>query len=110
MQLAPILMLLGVSFLTFLLRSDPVYQLQRSHSFSEEHKTTTGLQVPYFVKPGQAGQRSYLEEHYPYGSDSRRQLEDEIESEYTSGVANQCFREENQRTLVHTNSYSNLLI
>ena len=97
MQLAPILMLLGVSFLTFLLRSDPAYQLQRSHSFTEEHKTETSLQVSYYVKPSQAGQRSYLDEHYPPGSDSRRQLEDEIESEYTSTVANQCFREENQR-------------
>jgi len=81
-QLMPILLLILVSMISSLLVSDPLYNLEPSHKYNIQRKTTN-LKISYYVKDS-------------FSTDftgSLRKLEREIEDVYIQRLRDACFRE-----------------
>jgi len=81
-QLMPILLLILVSMLSSLLVSDPLYQLEPTHKYNIQRKTTN-MRISYYVK----------ENFHSEFTGSLRKLERQIEEEYIQHLRNACFRE-----------------
>lgn len=85
-QLAPILLIIFLSFFSSLLVSDPVYSLQATTKY-HVRRTTANLKVPYFVKD-------------TFNTDftgQLRKLEAAIEDDYTNALRQACFREKSYK-------------
>jgi len=81
-QLMPILLLILVSMLSSLLVSDPLYNLEPTHKYSIQRRTTN-LKISYYVKES-------------FSSDftgSLKKLEREVEDVYIQRLRDACFRE-----------------
>ncbi|XP_074562734.1 chaperone protein dnaJ 49-like [Curcuma longa] len=78
-QILPILVLL---LLNFLPSNEPVYTLNRNYPY--QHKLETSRGVKYFVKSVN------FEEEYPYQSQKRTALEEQVESDYVSILTQNC--------------------
>ncbi|KAF7806375.1 chaperone protein dnaJ 49-like [Senna tora] len=78
-QLLPILL---VVLLNFLPSSDPIYMLSRSYPYT--HRFTTPKGVNYYVKS------STFAQDYPLNSPERTNLEEGVEKEYSSILAQNC--------------------
>merc|ERR1719210_783476 len=85
-QLMPILLLILVSMLSSLLVSDPLYNLEPTHKYSIQRRTTN-LKISYYVKD------SFSSEF----TGSLRKLERQIEEEYIQHLRNACFREKSYK-------------
>jgi len=81
-QLMPILLLILVSMLSSLLVSDPLYNLEPTHKYNIQRKTTN-MRISYYVK----------ENFHSEFTGSLRKLERQIEEEYIQHLRNACFRE-----------------
>lgn len=81
-QLMPILLLILVSMLSSLLVSDPLYNLEPTHKYNIQRKTTN-MKISYYVK----------ENFHSEFTGSLRKLERQIEEEYIQHLRNACFRE-----------------
>jgi len=81
-QLMPILLLILVSMLSSLLVSDPLYNLEPTHKFNIQRKTSN-MRISYYVK----------ENFHSEFTGSLRKLERQIEDEYIQHLRNACFRE-----------------
>jgi len=81
-QLMPILLLILVSMISSLLVSDPLYNLEPSHKYNIQRKTTN-LKISYYVK------ESFSTDF----TGSLRKLEREIEDVYIQRLRDACFRE-----------------
>jgi len=81
-QLMPILLLILVSMLSSLLVSDPLYNLEPTHKYNIQRKTTN-MRISYYVK----------ESFHSEFTGSLRKLERQIEEEYIQHLRNACFRE-----------------
>lgn len=78
-QLLPVLLIL---FLNFFPSSEPIYSLSRTYHY--EHRFITPKGVNYYVKS------TKFEQNYPPESHDRKVLEDRIEREYFSILAQNC--------------------
>lgn len=81
-QLMPILLLILVSMLSSLLVSDPLYNLEPTHKYNIQRRTTN-LKISYYVKDS-------------FSSDftgSLKKLEREVEDVYIQRLRDACFRE-----------------
>ncbi|XP_042387918.1 chaperone protein dnaJ 49-like [Zingiber officinale] len=78
-QILPILLLL---LLNFLPSNEPIYTLNRSYPY--EHKLETSRGVKYFVKSVN------FEEEYPYQSQKRTVLEQQVERDYVGVISQNC--------------------
>ncbi|GAV68337.1 DnaJ domain-containing protein/DUF1977 domain-containing protein [Cephalotus follicularis] len=85
-QLLPVLLIL---LLNFLPGSEPVYALSRSYPY--EYKFTTQKGVNFYVKSA-----SRFEQEYPEGSAERAGIEQRVQKDYVSALAQNC-RHELQR-------------
>ncbi|KAG1335559.1 chaperone protein dnaJ 49-like [Cocos nucifera] len=85
-QILPIIILI---LLNFLPSKDPVYSFSRAYPY--EHKIVTARGVPYFVKSPK------FEQEYPYQSSERTSLEQHVERDYLTILAQNC-RVELQRS------------
>lgn len=81
-QLMPILLLILVSMLSSLLVSDPLYNLEPTHKYNIQRKTSN-MRISYYVK----------ESFHSEFTGSLRKLERQIEEEYIQHLRNACFRE-----------------
>jgi len=81
-QLMPILLLILVSMLSSLLVSDPLYNLEPTHKYNIQRKTTN-MKISFYVK----------ENFHSEFTGSLRKLERQIEEEYIQHLRNACFRE-----------------
>merc|ERR1719394_915839 len=81
-QLMPILLLILVSMLSSLLVSDPLYNLEPTHKYNIQRRTTN-LKISYYVQDS-------------FSSDftgSLKKLEREVEDVYIQRLRDACFRE-----------------
>jgi len=81
-QLMPILLLILVSMLSSLLVSDPIYNLDPTHKYNIQRRTTN-LKISYYVKDS-------------FSADftgSLKKLEREVEDVYVQRLRDACFRE-----------------
>jgi len=85
-QMAPVLVLLGLSLMSSFFTSEPAYSLARTSKYAFERKTTN-LEIPYFVKEN-------FEKDYK-GSIAR--IEAQVEEDYLTSLRGQCFRERNYK-------------
>jgi len=81
-QLMPILLLILVSMLSSLLVNDPLYNLDPTHKYNIQRKTSN-MRISYYVK----------ENFHSEFTGSLRKLERQIEEEYIQHLRNACFRE-----------------
>ncbi|CAN0838682.1 Chaperone protein dnaJ 49 [Linum grandiflorum] len=87
LQLLPVVVIL---LLNFLPSSDPViYTLSQSYPYNYRYSTEKG--VNFYVKSS-----NWFEQEYPIGSEKRIRLEEKVETEYVSILAQNC-RYESQR-------------
>lgn len=78
-QLLPVLLIL---LLNFLPSSEPVYSLSRSYPY--ENKFTTQKGVNFYVRSAK------FEQDYPTGSHERQRLEERVDRDYYSVLAQNC--------------------
>lgn len=85
-QLAPIILIIFLSFFSSLLVSDPIYSLQATTKYHVK-RTTSNMKVPYFVKD-------------TFNTDftgQLRRLESTIEEDYLNSLRQACFREKSYK-------------
>ncbi|KAF8400662.1 hypothetical protein HHK36_013962 [Tetracentron sinense] len=99
-QLLPILL---VILLNFLPSQDPIYALSRSYTY--EHGVVTQKGVNYYVKTAK------FEQEYPFNSHERMALEEQVERDYYSILAQNCRVEMQRRQwgLVHETPHCDML-
>uniref|UniRef100_A0A1A9ZUI6 J domain-containing protein n=1 Tax=Glossina pallidipes TaxID=7398 RepID=A0A1A9ZUI6_GLOPL len=85
-NLLPILLLIGLSMMSSLFISDPIYSLTQSHKYSSKRETNT-LKIPYYVK----------ENFYAEYQGSVGRLEESVEEEFINHLKHSCARERTYR-------------
>merc|ERR1711915_248461 len=85
-QLMPILLLILVSMLSSLLVSDPLYNLEPTHKYNIQRKTSN-MRISYYVK----------ESFHSEFTGSLRKLERQIEEVSIQPFRNACFREKGDK-------------
>eukprot|EP01024_Parvocaulis_polyphysoides_P075992 TRINITY_DN9844_c0_g1_i6.p2 TRINITY_DN9844_c0_g1~~TRINITY_DN9844_c0_g1_i6.p2 ORF type:complete len:197 (-),score=21.03 TRINITY_DN9844_c0_g1_i6:369-959(-) len=86
-QFLPILLFLVFTFMSDF-RQEPVYSLRQNRVFNEQLKTTN-RQIPFFVKNIQT-----FETNYPPKTNSRRQIERQVEISFKEMLENKCYQEQ----------------
>ncbi|KAI9580696.1 dnaJ homolog subfamily B member 12 [Glossina fuscipes] len=90
-NLLPILLLIGLSMMSSLFISDPIYSLTQSHKYSSKRETNT-LKIPYYVK----------ENFYAEYQGSVGRLEESVEEEFINHLKHSCARERTYRDSMMT--------
>lgn len=97
-QLAPLLIIMGMSLITNLLTPDPPYSLSYSNDYRYK-KSTEFLNVPYYTLKN-------FEHKYKKDSRDYKNLMNQIESDYKERLRNSCYQEQqNKETLLRKGQY-----
>lgn len=94
-NLLPILLLIGLSMMSSLFISDPIYSLTQSHKYSVKRETNT-LKIPYYVK----------DNFYSEYQGSVGRLEESVEEEFINHLKHSCAREKSYRDSMMTKARS----
>jgi len=98
LQLAPLLLIMGMSLITNLLTADPPYSLTQSSDYRLKRFTET-LNVPYYTQPD--FNKRYKSETREYS-----QLMKSIENDYRDRLRSACFQEQqNKETMLRKGQF-----
>lgn len=98
MQLAPLLLIVGMTLITNLLSSDPPYSLHYDRDYRFK-RTTDSLQVPYYT------QKSF-DKSFKKNSSDYNKLMKTIEADYKDRLRNTCYQEQqNKETLLRKGQF-----